>query len=282
VVATGLVGANGTKLYNERRGNGPAVVLVSGATGDACHWKEVADTLSSDHTVVTYDRRGNSRSPRPSGWDATTMDEQADDAVGLIDALDLDRPIVLGTSAAVGIVANLALRHPETVQAVILHEPLFPSGVTDIDTVRARRRALIEEGMARGGPRGATEAFLRSVAGDRVYDSLDPALRERLLANAEVLLQVEMAPYLAYEPTSGEWAALRPGRAVAAGADSRRPDAPGHWRYESARWLAERLATDLIELPGGHMGYLDDPQAFAAALRPVLRRLAGRGRRRGA
>jgi pimeloyl-ACP methyl ester carboxylesterase len=270
----GLIDANGTTLYYERRGGGPAVVLVSGATGDAGHWTDVAETLASEHTVVSYDRRGNSRSPRPPGWTVTTMDEQADDAAALIKQLDVDRPIVVGTSAAAGIVANLALRHPATVRGVIFHEPPFPSGVTDIDAVRARRRAVIENGLAQAGPRGAVEAFLRSVAGDQVYDSMGPALRNRLLANADVLVQVEIGPFVAYEPTPDEWAALRPGRAVAAGADSRRPDAPGYWRYELAQALAERLATDLVELPGGHMGYLDDPQAFAEGLRPVLRTLA--------
>jgi pimeloyl-ACP methyl ester carboxylesterase len=270
----GLIDANGTTLYYERRGHGPPVVLVSGATGDAGHWTEVAGALSSEYTVVSYDRRGNSRSPRPPGWKVTTIDEQADDAAALIKALDLDQPIVLGTSAAASIVANLALRHPATARAVIFHEPLFPSGVTDIDAVRARRRAVVENGLAQGGPRGAVEAFLRSVAGDQVYDALGPDLRERLLANADVLLQVEMAPFVVYEPTPDEWAALRAGRAVAAGADSRRPGGPGYWRYESARALAERLATEPVELPGGHMGYLDDPQAFADGLRPVLRALA--------
>jgi hypothetical protein len=43
-------------------------------------------------------------------------------------------------------------------------------------------------GQAKGGPRGATELFLRSVAGDDVYESLDPELRERLLGNAEALV----------------------------------------------------------------------------------------------
>jgi len=270
----GLIDANGTRLHYERRGNGPAVVLVSGATGDAGHWTDVAGILSTEHTVVTYDRRGNSRSPRPPGWTTTTIDEQADDAAALIKALDLDQPIVLGTSAAVAIVANLALRHPATVGAVIFHEPLFPTGVTDIDTVRAQRRAVIENGLAQGGPRGAIEAFLRSVAGDEVYDSLAPALRDRLLANADVFMRVEIAPFVAYEPAPEEWDGLRAGRAVAAGAGGRRPDAPGHWRHESAQTLADRLATDLVELPGGHMGYLDDPQAFAEGLRPVLRTLA--------
>ena len=84
-----LVDVNGTTLYYERRGDGPAVVLVSGATGDAGHWTMVAEVLSSTYTVVTYDRRGNSRSPPRSAWMATTIDEQADDARALIDGLHI-------------------------------------------------------------------------------------------------------------------------------------------------------------------------------------------------
>jgi pimeloyl-ACP methyl ester carboxylesterase len=269
-----LIDCNSTTLYYELRGDGPAVLFVSGATGDAGHWTGVADVLAAEHTVVTYDRRGNSRSPRPAGWTTTTIDEQADDAAELLEGLDAVPTIVLGTSAAAGIVANLALRHPAVLRGVIFHEPLFPSGVTNADAVRAGRRALIDQGMARGGPCGATELFLRSVAGDDVYESLDPGLRDRLLGNAEVLLSIEMGPYLAYEPTPTQLASLRTPRAVTAGTDNRRSDAPGHWRYESARWLAAQLDTDLVELPGAHMGYLSEPRLFAEALRPVLWTLA--------
>jgi hypothetical protein len=45
-------------------------------TGDAGHHAEVADLLASEFTVVTYNRRGNSRGPRPQGWTATSIDEQ--------------------------------------------------------------------------------------------------------------------------------------------------------------------------------------------------------------
>jgi hypothetical protein len=108
------------------------------------------------------------------------------------------------------------------------------------------------------------------VGGDEVYDSLDPALRERLLANADVLFDIELAPFVAYEPTPEDLASMRVPRAVTAGAANRDPTAPGHWRYESAQWLAAHLMTDLVELPGGHMGYLEDPYTFAASLGAVL------------
>jgi pimeloyl-ACP methyl ester carboxylesterase len=264
------IDANGTRIYHELRGHGPAVLFVSGATGDAGHWTGVADALASDYAVVTYDRRGNSRSPRPAGWTATTIDEQADDAAGLLRGLGLAPTIVVGTSAGAGIVVNLCIRHPDVLRGTIVHEPLFQSGVSNADAVRAGRRALIAEGMARGGPRVATELFLRSVGDADVYESLDPQLRERLLGNGDVLFDIEMATYLDYEPTPDELGAIRVPLVVTAGADNRDPAARGHWRYEAARWLAAQLDTPLVELPGAHMGYLGHPRDFAAALRPLL------------
>lgn len=264
---------NDIRIYYEKRGRGPAVLFVSGATGDAGHWTKVADILADAYTVITYDRRGNSRSPRPPGWASTTIGEQADDAAALLHGLDLVPAVVLGTSAAAGILADLCLRHPDVVHGAVFHEPLFQSGVSNPGAVRAGRKALVEEGMAKGGPRAATELFLRSVAGDEVYQSLDPQLRERLLGNAEVLFGIEMAPYLAYEPTPDQLAAIPVPRAVTAGAEGHDSASPGHWRYEAAQWLAAHLRTTVIELPGAHMGYLGHPGHFAKALRPILDKL---------
>ena len=90
---------NSTRIYYEKRGRGPAVLFVSGATGDAGHWTTVADILADTYTVITYDRRGNSRSSRPPGWTSTTIGEQADDAAALLRGLGLVPAIVFGTSA---------------------------------------------------------------------------------------------------------------------------------------------------------------------------------------
>jgi pimeloyl-ACP methyl ester carboxylesterase len=268
-----LVNANGIRLYYERGGRGPAVLFISGATGDAGHWTGVADALANEYTVIAYDRRGNSRSPRPADWTTTTIDEQADDAAGLLDALDLASAIVFGTSAAAGILAGMCSRHPEVLRGAIFHEPLFPSGASNIDAVRAGRRALVEQAMTKGGPRLATEVFLRNVADDRVYESLDPRLRDRLLDNADVLFGIEMAPFVAYEPAPHELKAFRLPRVVTAGAASRDPSTRGHWRFEAAQWLAGHLGVSVAELPGGHMAYLESPHDFAEALRPFLREL---------
>ena len=53
------------------------------------------------------------------------------------------------------VVADLALRHAEILRGATFHEPLFSSGVSNVEVVPTGRKAPVEEGMATGGPRGA-------------------------------------------------------------------------------------------------------------------------------
>ena len=94
----GLLAINGARIYHEVRGNGPSVLFIAGATGDCGHFQRVAEILSDEFTVVTYDRRANSRSPRPDGWEGTSTEEQSEDAAALIEALDIAPAAMFGTS----------------------------------------------------------------------------------------------------------------------------------------------------------------------------------------
>lgn len=183
--STGTVPVNGAELHYERRGGGPPVLFISGATGDAGHFTAVANLLADEFTVVTYDRRGNSRSPRPAGWTATSMAEQADDAAGLLAALGLTPAAVVGTSGGAIIALALLLRQPEVVRGAVLHEPPLLATLAHPEEVMAVLQPTIERGMAAGGPRGAVEAFVRFVAGDATYERLDPGLRERMLGSVD-------------------------------------------------------------------------------------------------
>src|SRR5690349_6636686 len=87
--STGYVAVNGTRLYYEQRGTGPALVFIPGGTVESTHFAAVAEVLAGEFRTVTYDRRGNGRSPRGAGRHATSITEQADDVAGLIEALGL-------------------------------------------------------------------------------------------------------------------------------------------------------------------------------------------------
>jgi pimeloyl-ACP methyl ester carboxylesterase len=265
-----IVRVNGTDLYREVRGSGPAILFVSGMTGDAGHYAKVAELLANEFTVVTYDRRGNSRSPRPQGWTATSIDEQADDAAGLLDALGLAPAAVCGSSGGAIILLNLLRRRPDLVRHAIVHEPPTVSVLSHGNEVVARLRAMLDESFAAGGPTAAMERFLRMAAGDRAFETLDTALRARMLGNAEVGLGIEFDAFIGFDPTS----VRRPEGipvVTAAGIENRDPQAFNHFMWETTEWLAKRWGTGIVATPGAHVPYLTHPQEFAAQLRTLMR-----------
>jgi pimeloyl-ACP methyl ester carboxylesterase len=268
------IAVNGTDLYYELRGSGPPVMFISGATGDAGHWTEVADLLAGEYTVLTYDRRANSRSPRPENWTATSIDEQADDAAELLEALDLAPAVAYGNSGGAVILTNLALRHPTVLRGAIFHEPPYVEVTSATEEVGSTLQQLVGEGMAKGGPSTATELFLRWVVGDEVFESFDPELRDRMLGNGEVLVGLELEGFVSYLPTPEQLAEVRLPCVVAAGVDNRDPAATHHWLYESSQWLADGLRAPLVETPGAHVPQTTHPRAFAETLRPILGKMA--------
>jgi pimeloyl-ACP methyl ester carboxylesterase len=272
---------NGTTLYYELRGNGPPVMFISGATGDAGHWTEVADALTGEYTVLGYDRRANSRSPRPENWTAAPIDEQADDAAALLRALELAPAVAYGNSQGAIILTSVALRHPDVLRGAIFHEPPFVAVTSVAEELGATLQQLIGDGMATGGPRMATELFLRWVAGDETFESFDPQLRERMLGNGDVLFGLELEGTMAYLPAPEQLAEVSLPCVVAVGVDNRNPAAKHHWFYETSRWLADGLRAPLVETPGAHVPQATHARALAETLRPILGKLAASQRVEG-
>jgi pimeloyl-ACP methyl ester carboxylesterase len=266
---SGLIDIGATKLYHEVRGSGPTLLLISGGTGDAGDWAPIVPPLAEKFTVVTYDRRGFSRSPRPEGWSATSMGEQADDAAALLRALDLAPATVVGHSGGGSIACSLVARHPELLRHALFYEPPLVAVVPDREEISAGFLAVAEQARGKGGPRRAMEQFMRSHAGDELYETfaaLDPAGLERCLDNGAVFFQIELMMFGTYLPDLERMRASGVPLTVAAGRENR-----DSWYGAAARWLAQGAGAELVELPGGHVGYISNPEEFLA----LVRRVAG-------
>jgi pimeloyl-ACP methyl ester carboxylesterase len=266
---SGLIQAGTTKLYHEVRGSGPAL-LITGGTGDAGEWANLAPTLAEGCTVVTYDRRGMSRSPRPDGWAATSMPEMADDAAALLRALDLAPAVVVGHSGGASVACSLAARHPEVVRHAVLYEPPLLAVVPQGQQMVAGMRAVIEPAMAEGGPRRAMEVFIRGNAGDEVadqwFESLDPTDRDRILDNGAVFFPIELPAFASFVPDQEAMQASGVALTVVAGEQNH-----STWLGAAAAWLAKGTGADLVELPGGHGGFVSHPQEFIELVRRIVR-----------
>ena len=119
---TGCVETNGLRLhYTRTGGDKPPVVMAHGVTDAGPCWTAVAEALAAEYDVIMVDARGHGHSDAPErGYDPAA---QADDLAGVIIALELERPAVLGHSmgAATGLV--LACAYPDLPGAILLEDP---------------------------------------------------------------------------------------------------------------------------------------------------------------
>jgi N-formylmaleamate deformylase len=125
---SGFADANGLRLHYTRTGGvKPPVVLAHGVTDSGLCWNPVAAELASDYDVIMVDARGHGKSDATTGgYDPAS---QAGDLAGLIAALDLQRPAVLGHSMGAATALVLAGTYPDVPGSILLEDP--PSWWTD-------------------------------------------------------------------------------------------------------------------------------------------------------
>ncbi len=98
--------------------NAPPVLLVMGMAFASSAWDTLPGALAERFRVITYDNRGTGHSPLPRGF--FRMSDLADDAAAVLDAVGVPRAHVFGISMGGMASMELALRHRERVQSLVL------------------------------------------------------------------------------------------------------------------------------------------------------------------
>lgn len=115
------VTANGIDLGYLQTGEGPSIVLAHGMFDDSRRFVPLGSALAETHEIVAYDARGHGRSDAPeTGYD---IESRVADCLGLIDALSLDDPILLGHSMGAATAAWTAATRPDGIRGLVLLDP---------------------------------------------------------------------------------------------------------------------------------------------------------------
>ncbi len=109
----------GNRIYYERIGDGPPLVLLHGNPGTHRLWQHQIDHFKSRYTLIAVDMRGFGRSAKPVGADYHPY-ALAHDIAQLITVLDLQRPVLAGLSMGSMVGLSLALEHPDRIGGLIL------------------------------------------------------------------------------------------------------------------------------------------------------------------
>ncbi len=114
-----LIRVGDVELSYERAGAGPTLLMIMGRSGTYSHWGEalLAD-LRGEVDVIVYDHRGVGASSRLEG--PLTIRQMAQDAAGLLDALEIHSAHVFGISMGGMIAQELTLSQPERVRTLTL------------------------------------------------------------------------------------------------------------------------------------------------------------------
>jgi pimeloyl-ACP methyl ester carboxylesterase len=263
-VISGTVAVVGADLYFLRRGSGPVLLFISGGGGDAGNYSAIAESLANEYTTLTYDRRGNSRSPLRGAPEKLRVEQESDDALAVLEHNGKSSARVFGSSSGAVIGLDLATRHPRVVELLVAHEPPVISVLDDADTWFAFfdkvRKTSDEEGV---GP--ALMAFM-SAASRAKDEPRSPEHMHRIAGNWERFLRDEMRAVAEYIPDVDKLRENKVPLVIAGGEGSR-----SRYYYRSAEALATLLGVEFVEFPGHHMAYLDEPPSFVTRLQAILR-----------
>jgi pimeloyl-ACP methyl ester carboxylesterase len=138
-----MVETNGIELAYTEHGDGDPLVLIMGLGADGSAWEPHVAAYRERYRCIAVDNRGVGASSTPPG--PYSVAEMADDYAGLIEALDLGRVPVVGISMGGAIAQELALRHPDLVDRLVLVATWARSDpyLGDVLTHWARVRAVI-------------------------------------------------------------------------------------------------------------------------------------------
>lgn len=254
-------------LEYDDAGRGLIVVLLHGFPFSRAMWRPQALELQKNHRVIVPDLRGFGGS---SPFDESpTLEQMADDVVGLLTALKIHEPVVLGGLSMGGYLAlAVARKYPALLRGLILADTRaepddaqarsnrdtmieFARSHSAVDVIEKMLPKLLSEKSRRERP--DVESKLRSMAAEQSVNGIIGALK--VLRD-----RPDARPALA---------AIRVPTLVLVGSDDAlTPPA-----------LAETLAAGiagarLVKIPGaGHMSNLEEPAAFNAAVEAFLRSL---------
>jgi 3-oxoadipate enol-lactonase len=109
---------NGININYIVQGQGEPLVLISGYGSDQTGWMFQTRAFKRYCRVVTFDNRGIGKTDKPGG--PYSIEMMADDTVGLMDYLGIEKAHILGTSMGAMIAQVIAINYPERINKLIL------------------------------------------------------------------------------------------------------------------------------------------------------------------
>ena len=268
---SGILHVPDADLYYEVHGRGPILVISQSGEGDANRSDALVRHLEANFRIVTYDRRGLSRSTI-RGNPGASVATHADDVVRVLDHLTGEPAAMLGCSLGAAIGLHVATAYPDRLSTLIAHEPITPWILSE--AACAEHLLELEEIQScfrRGGWRAAVAPMVRSLGIDPASQEHEPGVELPPITRER---EANFVRFLGHDVGAARCDRLEVGdvrdspvRIIPAAGSL----TPHHvFDYQCAQQLAAVRGTSLISFPGGHNGNLTHPARYARVLGGLL------------
>jgi pimeloyl-ACP methyl ester carboxylesterase len=130
-------------MYYEAHGEGQPLLLISGLGDDLDVWGSQLPAFARKHRVITFDNRGSGRTDAPDAPYSIRM--MAEDTVGLMNALGIEKAHVLGVSMGGYIAEELAITYPGCVASLVLATTSVGPYLVKISILQAWAREALRD-----------------------------------------------------------------------------------------------------------------------------------------
>ncbi|WP_033212687.1 alpha/beta fold hydrolase [Kitasatospora phosalacinea] len=269
---TGTLAVPGAVLHHRTEGTGPLLLIAQSGEGDADRTVDLVPYLADTHTVLTYDRRGLSRSRLDHPERGTSLAEHADDVRRLLEAVADGPALMLGCSFGAVIGLHVAARQPALLRTLVAHEPVAPGLLPPAEAARHRHELVaLQELYGRAGLAAVLPEMARVLGIDPAAADAEPGLTPQPL---DARRAAGFDRFVRYDFTAVvedvlDLAAVRAATTRIVPAVGRTTP-PAVFDRRCAQALGALLGTPVQVLPGGHNGNTSHPRAWAARLKEIF------------
>ncbi|PNZ28908.1 putative hydrolase [Staphylococcus petrasii] len=263
----------GAKLRYHKVGNGPVLICIPGANGTGDIYMPLAQQLKDKFTVVAVDRRGYGQSEltEPLPDEVSNPDSRyrvkrdAQDIAELAKHLSDEPVYVLGSSSGAIVAMHVLKEHSDIVKRIAFHEPPINTFLPNAKYWQDKNAEIIDIAVNEGMPQ-AMKLFgeiLNTSQLDRQYMSKpaqaeDDAESKKRFEEMLGWFKYEIRQYTESDISIEDLNKHKDIITLLNGTASR-----DSFPQEVNFYISEQTGIKIVDIPGGHLGYVQEPEGFA-------------------
>ncbi|WP_226386177.1 alpha/beta fold hydrolase [Staphylococcus sp. Marseille-Q1834] len=266
----------GAKLRYHKVGNGPVLICIPGANGTGDIYMPLAQQLKGKFTVVAVDRRGYGQSEltEPLPDEVSNPDSRyrvkrdAQDIAELAKHLSDEPVYVLGSSSGAIVAMHVLKEHADIVKRIAFHEPPINTFLPNAKYWQDKNAEIIDIAVNEGMPQ-AMKLFgetLNTSQLDQQYMSKpaqaeDDAESKKRFEEMLGWFKYEIRQYTESDISIEDLNQHKNIITLLNGTASR-----DSFPQEVNFYISEQTGIEIVDIPGGHLGYVQEPEGFAKVL----------------